>query len=76
MKDFKGGVAYYTTKAAVIQVHFPEDDVCCFHCWMRYKDSADRQMCRLLNEELYSIQYGVREDCPLKEIENGKYKDL
>lgn len=40
-------------------------DVSCYHCWMRYKDSCDRQMCRLLNRELYFVKQGIHEDCPL-----------
>lgn len=65
MKKFERGVSYYTTGTATVRVSFPENDVCCFHCWMRYRDSGDRQMCRLLNKELYYIDTGIREDCPL-----------
>lgn len=71
MKDFVKGVRYYTTGKTEISVHFPENDVCCFHCWARYKDSGDRQMCRLLNRELYYIKEGIHEDCPLQ-FEEGE----
>ena len=60
------GVSYYTSGTIELRVHFPEDDVCCFHCPMRYKDSGDRQMCRVLNREVYYIKEGVHEDCPIE----------
>lgn len=63
---FRQGVSFYTTGTAEIKVHFPENEVTCFHCWMRYKDSGDRQMCRLMNREVYNINRGIHEDCPLK----------
>lgn len=63
--SFRKGVSYYTTGRVNVTVHFPEDKVKCFHCWMRYKDSTDRQMCRLLNREIYYINEGIHEDCPL-----------
>ena len=59
------GVRFYTTGKTELKIHFPETDVSCFHCWMRYKDSGDRQMCRLMNRELYYIKDGIHEDCPL-----------
>lgn len=66
------GVKYYTTGTVDIAVHFPEDEVTCFHCWLRYKDSGERQMCRLLNRELYYIREGIHEACPLRfeEVKN------
>ena len=66
MSIYHKGVSYYSTGTVELKVHFPEDKVCCFHCWMRYKDSTDRQMCRLLHKELYYINSGIREDCPLE----------
>lgn len=65
MKDFRSGVSYYTTGRAEIEIGFPEDDVCCFHCWMLYKDSADRYMCRWLHKEAYRPKQGILPDCPL-----------
>jgi len=63
---YRQGVSYYTYGKMELSIPFPEDKVYCFHCVMRYKDSTDRQMCRLLHEEIYDIKSGVREDCPLK----------
>lgn len=66
MRDFYKGVSFYTKARITIEVAFPESDICCFHCPHRYKDSGDRQMCRLMNKELYYIKQGVHEDCPLE----------
>ena len=64
--SYKRSVLYYTMGIAELHIPFPEDKVCCFHCSMRYRDSCDRQMCRLLNRELYYIHEGIHEDCPLE----------
>lgn len=60
------GVSFYTVGTCEINVNFPEREICCFHCWLRYKDSGDRQMCRLLQKEVYRIHDGIHEDCPLR----------
>ena len=41
MKAFDSGVKYYTQAYAVVEVHFPEDDICCGRCRM-YSKGADR----------------------------------
>lgn len=33
-KKFEDGVKFYTRTYAVVEVNFPEDDVCCEHCQM------------------------------------------
>lgn len=66
---FKNGVRYYTIKEMIARVSFPEDEIICFHCWMLDKDKMGRPVCRALhNRELYYIQEGVHEDCPLKDM--------
>lgn len=65
MSRFKNGVSYYTIGKMVAVVHFPEDEVTCFHCWMRDNDTIGRPVCRALNRELYYIKEGRHEDCPL-----------
>ena len=65
MKTFENGVSFYTKGQATVTVYFPENDVCCFHCSQRYKDSTDRQMCRLMSKELYNVYGFIHEDCPL-----------
>ncbi len=72
MREFPNGVSYYTKGTYELTVNFPEDDVCCFRCWMRFKDSGDRQMCRLLNTELYSVKNMIHEDCPLRFKEDSE----
>lgn len=63
--SYKKKVEFYTVGETTLKMYFPENDVSCYHCWMRYKDSCDRQMCRLLNRELYFVKQGIHEDCPL-----------
>lgn len=63
--SFRRGVEYYTVGETNLRIYFPERDVCCYHCWMSYKDSFDRQMCRLMNREIYHAKTGIHEDCPL-----------
>lgn len=65
MKDFRKGVSYYTTGSMQLDIHFPEDDVCCFHCQRIYKDSVGRYMCDILRKELYSVSDSIHPECPL-----------
>lgn len=67
MKVFRNGVSYYTTLRGQVTAHFPEDEVICFHCRWRYVDRERRQMCRLMERELYAPEYMIHEDCPLTE---------
>lgn len=76
MKDFRQGVRYYTSGHAEISIAFPEDDVCCQHCWMSYRDGMDRYMCRWLNTEIYRPRAGILVECPLRfEHEDGPNLD-
>lgn len=63
--SYRNGVEYYTTGRVTVNIHFPEDKVKCFHCWMCYKDSLGRNICRLMEREVYHIDRGIHEDCPL-----------
>lgn len=66
MAKFKNGVSYYTKGTMTVTAYFPEDEVTCFHCWLRDKDNIGRPFCRATSRELYYIQDGIHEDCPLQ----------
>ena len=68
MKAFDSGVKYYTQAYAVVEVHFPEDDICCARCRM-YSKGSDR--C-LLDQNIrpYNPNKYVGEGCPLILKEN------
>ena len=72
--SYRSGVRFYTTGRAEIEIHFPENNVCCMHCWMAYRDSMERYMCRWLNREIYRPRDGILMDCPLH-FENEKQEE-
>ena len=70
MKDFYGGVSYYTKATA--EIGFPEDDVCCHWCpFLSAEYKLDRQICRKTGEILLSPKNTIGYLCPLK-FENNK----
>lgn len=71
MKDFRRGIKFYTYGKCEITMEFPENDICCQHCRMSYKDGMGRIMCTLLSHEIYRPKVGIMQECPLTfEIES------
>ena len=72
MKQFHGGVSYYTE--ATLTVHFPENDCVCWWCPLLGVESrAERYYCRRTGEYIPVPQSGIGYSCPLnfnKEKEN------
>ena len=51
MKQFAGGVSYYTR--ASVQIGFPEDDICCHWCpFLASAYKLDREFCKKTGEIL------------------------
>ena len=57
--NYRHGVSYFTHGKGIIDISFPEDKVCCQHCWMSYEDSMHRPMCRWLKKEIYNPKRGI-----------------
>lgn len=76
MKSFKNGVSWYTDGKAVVDIHFPENDVCCSWCpFCRSENDLNRFWCRLTNTMLYNPFVNIASNCPIeftrKENENN-----
>ncbi len=69
MGRFDNGINYYTS--AILNIHFPEDDVRCGQCPLCYEDSLHRAKCRLTGELVYSLQ-SISDFCPLQFEEVNK----
>jgi hypothetical protein len=73
MKQFDKGVSYYTK--AVVEIGFPEDDICCMRCPLIGKVSGtSAEICRMTGEILPAPFGNIGFNCPLKfkEIDNEK----
>ena len=57
----KSGVAYYTTMT--VEIHFPEDRVCCQYCPLL--ETYSRDQCRRTGEYILNI-HTIGYDCPLQ----------
>ena len=65
MKAFKSGVSYYTT--GTIEIHFPEEDVCCWHCPLLGKESGTgREYCKRTGYYLPAYTEDIDMNCPIK----------
>lgn len=68
MSEVKIGVPWYTSGMATVDVHFPEDRICCSNCvvFCRYEDAFRRYSCRATGEQILSpfTQRGAA--CPIK----------
>ena len=77
MKQFDNGVRYYTK--SVVEIGFPEDDVCCYRCPLMGKDlGVDREVCRRTGEILPSPRHTIGYNCPLRfnvDAETGEIID-
>lgn len=68
MRDFKGGVKWYTK--STVTIGFPEDDVCCYHCPLLSSEyKPDREYCKLTGEYILASRYMVGNRCPIKILE-------
>lgn len=63
----KNGVSYYTKGYAVVDINFPEDQVCCKWCplFLRYEDNFRRYSCRLTGEWILDPMHGIGSQCPI-----------
>ena len=58
MKEFIGGVAYYTKATA--EIGFPEDDICCHWCpLMGSEINPKREYCRKTGEYLLAPRHTI-----------------
>ena len=65
MKAYKNGVEYYTT--GTIEIHFPEDDVCCMNCPLMAKESGmERMYCKRTGFYLPAYMVDIDMNCPIK----------
>lgn len=65
MKQFDSGVGYYTK--AVLEICFPEDDVCCYRCPLLGKSlGVDQEICRRTGEILPAPRHDIGYYCPLR----------
>lgn len=64
MKNFSKGVSYYTK--AVVEISFPEEQVCCELCpMMGVEMASSRKYCRKTGEYLTATRDIVGFYCPL-----------
>lgn len=74
------GVGYYTSGVAHVDIHFPEDKVCCTNCvvFCRYEEAFKRYSCRATGEQLLHPFIRRGEMCPIEfnNNRNNKEEDL
>lgn len=76
MSEVKNGVPWYTSGTATVDIHFPEDRVCCANCvvFCRYEEAFKRYSCRATGEQILfpfnsrgamcPIQFNKEEELP------------
>jgi len=67
MKEFKGGVKWYTK--STVTIGFPEDDVCCYRCplmGVEFTQGHRREHCRRTGEYLPAPLDTIGVYCPLE----------
>lgn len=64
MKQFNGGVSYYTK--ATVEIGFPEDDVVCHWCPLMTRDPNLRDVCSKTGEILLASKNTIGFNCPLR----------
>lgn len=79
MKDFSRGVKYYS--GGMVQISFPEDDICCQWCPMLgYESKVDRAYCKRTGEYLPSPKFTIGNQCPITfdicEVTNDEQTDV
>lgn len=73
MKEFRTGVSYYTK--AMVDICFPETDICCYRCPLMTSDVTKRERCARTGEILLAPRDMIGYNCPLvfenKENDDG-----
>lgn len=66
--DSKNGVDWYTSGVASVEIHFPEDKVCCANCvpFCRFEEAFKRYSCRATGEQLLYPFVTIGAMCPIK----------
>lgn len=66
--EHKNGVGWYTSGAAHVEIHFPEDKVCCANCvpFCRYEEAFKRYSCRATGEQLLYPFATIGAMCPIQ----------
>lgn len=61
------GTPYYTSGVATVDVHFPEDRVCCANCvpFCRYEEAFKRYSCRATGEQILFPFQQRGAQCPI-----------
>lgn len=64
------GVGYYTSGVAHVDVHFPENKVCCANCvpFCRYEEAFRRYSCRATGEQILTPFATIGQRCPIEFI--------
>lgn len=62
------GVSGYTTGETVVQVHFPNGDMCCRWCWVFLQSDGElrRYRCKLTGESIPDPIHQTGQNCPLQ----------
>mgnify|MGYP001272840348 CR=1 FL=1 len=62
------GVGWYTSGVAHVEIHFPEDKVCCANCvpFCRFEEAFKRYSCRATGEQLLCPFATIGAMCPIK----------
>ena len=75
MAEFKDGVKWYTYGTAVIQIAFPEGQVCCRWCpFCREESGLQRYWCRLTNKMIYNPGAGLADGCPIVDLKKEEMR--
>lgn len=64
----RDGVSYYTSGVAHVDVHFPENKVCCANCipFCRFEEAFHRYSCRATGEQLLHPFQQIGHMCPIQ----------
>lgn len=64
----RDGVGWYTSGTASVEVHFPEDKVCCANCvtFCRFEEAFKRYSCRATGEQLLYPFTTIGAMCPVE----------
>lgn len=70
----EGGCGWFTSGVAHVDIHFPEDRVCCVNCvpFCRYEEAFRRYSCRATGEQLLTPFATIGHLCPIQFINNNE----
>lgn len=73
----EGGCGRYTSGVAHVDVHFPNDRVCCANCvpFCQYEEAFRRYSCRATGEQLILPFATIGDMCPIQFINNENNKE-